>query len=182
MNIFVTSLCPRISAQVLDNKRVVKMVLETAQLLSTAIFINSTIAYDDIYKPTHIKHPCTVWTALNLGNWDWLFKHFVALCEEYNFRYNKQHASEKILPYLLKHRTYIKSGSITAFANCTRSEALQVDFTQTKDTCEAYKQYLTAKWYHDKLPPKWINREAPLWYNVLDSLQTKITQQHKKTH
>jgi hypothetical protein len=43
MNIFVTSLCPRISAQVLDNKRVVKMVLETAQLLSAAIFINSAI-------------------------------------------------------------------------------------------------------------------------------------------
>ena len=143
MNIFVTSNCPKISAQALDNKRVVKMVLETAQLLSTAIFINnSDVKYDNIYKPTHIKHPCTVWAALNLGNWDWLFQHFVALCEEYSFRYYKQHASEKILPYLSKYRTYIKSGAMTEFANCTRSEALQIDCKHIKDTCEAYKQYL----------------------------------------
>ena len=165
MNIFVTSNCPRISAQALDNKRVVKMVLETAQLLSTAIFINSGITYDNIYKPTHIKHPCTVWTALTLGNWDWVFQHFVALCEEYGFRYNKQHASEKILPYLLKHRTDIKNGAITAFANCTRSETMQIDFKHIKDTCEAYKKYLIAKWDHDKSSPKWINRKPPLWYN-----------------
>ena len=103
MNIFVTSNCPKLSAQALDNKRVVKMALETAQLLSTAIFINSTITYDNLYKPTHIKHPCTIWAAANIENWDWLFQHFVALCAEYSFRYNKQHASEKISPYLLKH-------------------------------------------------------------------------------
>jgi hypothetical protein len=61
MNIFVTSTCPKISAQALDNKRVVKMVLETAQLLSTPIFINnSDIKYDNIYKPTHVKHLCTI--------------------------------------------------------------------------------------------------------------------------
>ena len=145
MNIFVTSTCPKISAQALDNKRVVKMVLETAQLLSTAIFINSDITYDNLYKPTHVKHPCTIWAALNLGNWDWLFQHFIALCEEYSFRYNKQHASENILPYLLKHRTDIKDGSTTPFANCTRSEAMQIDFKHINDTYEAYKKYLIVK-------------------------------------
>jgi hypothetical protein len=165
MNIFVTSNCPKLSAQALDNKRVVKMALETAQLLSTAIFINSTITYDNLYKPTHIKHPCTIWAAANIENWDWLFGHFIALYEEYSFRYNKQHASEKISPYLLKYRTDIKSGSMTAFANCTRSEALQIDFKHIQDTFEAYKKYLIAKWHYDKLPPKWINREPPPWYN-----------------
>jgi hypothetical protein len=163
MNIFVTDNCPTISAQALDNKRVVKMVLETAQLLSTAVFINSTIT-NNIYKPTHIKHPCTIWAAATIGNWDWLLRHFIALSEEYSFRYNKQHASEKILPYLLEYRTNIKSGSMTPFANCTRSEAMQIDFKHMHDTCEAYKKYLLAKWYHDKSPPKWINREPPLWY------------------
>jgi len=165
MNIFVTSNCSKLSAQALDNKRVVKMVLETAQLLSTAIFINSGAAYDNLYKPTHLKHLCTIWTAETIGNWNWLFRHFVALCEEYSFRYNKQHASEKISPYLLKHRTDIKSGSMTAFANCTRSESIKVDFKHITDTCAAYKQYLLAKWYHDKSPPKWTSREPPSWYN-----------------
>ena len=141
------------------------MVLETAQLLSTAIFVNSNIAYDNIYKPTHMKHPCTIWAAASTGNWDWLFQHFTALCEEYSFRYYKQHASEKILPYLLQYRTDIKNGAMTAFANCTRLEALQIDFKHIEDTYEAYKQYLIAKWHHDKSPPKWINREKPSWYN-----------------
>ncbi len=72
-----------ISAQALDSKRVIKMVLETAQLLSTAIFINSTIVYDDIYKPTHLKHPYTIWAPSTLGNWEWLLQHFMALCDEY---------------------------------------------------------------------------------------------------
>jgi hypothetical protein len=66
---------------------------------------------------------------------------------------------------LLKYRTDLKSGSMTAFANCTRSEALQIDFKHIQDTCEAYKKYLIAKWHYDKLPPKWINREPPPWYN-----------------
>jgi hypothetical protein len=165
MNIFVTNKCPKLSAQALDNKRVVKMVLETAQLLSTAIFINSGTTYDNIYKPTHVKHPCTLWAALNQANWGWLFEHFMALCEEYNYRYNKTHASQDILPYLLKHQTCIKRGAITAFANCTKSEIIQVDFKHVTNTYEAYKRYLLAKWSYDKLPPKWINREPPLWYN-----------------
>ena len=165
MNIFVTDNCPKISAQALDNKRVVKMVLETAQLLSTAIFINSAINCDNIYKPTHLQHPCTIWASSTLENWDWLFQHFIALCEEYRFRYNKQHASESISLYLLKHRTNIKGGSMTPFVNCTRSEAMQVDFKHIEDTCEAYKKYLITKWHYDKLFPQWTPREPPLWYN-----------------
>ncbi|HJD56944.1 MAG TPA: pyrimidine dimer DNA glycosylase/endonuclease V [Rickettsia endosymbiont of Sericostoma sp.] len=167
MNIFVTNNCPIISAQALDNKRVVKMVLETAQLLSTAIFINSGVTYQHIYKPTHMKHPCTIWAALNIGNWDWLFQHFLALCEEYSFRYNKKHATTRLLPYLLEHRADIQDGIITPFANCTKSESMQVDFKHISDPCEAYRKYLNAKWHYDKLPPKWINREPPLWYNPL---------------
>ena len=60
MNIFVTRDCSKLSAQALDNKRVVKMLLETAQLLSASIFINSAITYDNLYKPTHVTHPCTI--------------------------------------------------------------------------------------------------------------------------
>lgn len=142
MNIFVNSKCPKLSAQALDNKRVVKMTLETAQLLSADIFINSGIIYDNVYKPTHLKHPCNIWGSETVENWDWLLEHFIALCEEYNFRYEMQHASEKILLYLLQHISHIKNRSITAFANCTGSEVLQIGFRHLQDTCEAYKQYL----------------------------------------
>ena len=79
--------------------------------------------------------------------------------------YNRQDAFEKISPYLLKYRTDIKRGAMKTFANCARSEVLQIDFKHTQDTYEAYKQYLIARWRHDKLPPKWINRKPPIWYS-----------------
>jgi len=60
VNIFITDISPLISAQSLDDKRVVKMVLESAQLLSSAIFINTGFIYSDIYRPTHLHHPCTL--------------------------------------------------------------------------------------------------------------------------
>ena len=163
MNIFVTDECPQISAQVLDNRRVIKMALETAQLLSSTIFINSATYYSDIYKPTHLKHPCTIWAAQTLGNWQWLLQHFIALCEEYNFRYNKQHASQNILSHLLKYKDHITNQVRTSFVNCTKSELIKVDFRYMDDTCAAYRKYLVAKCYHDKLPPKWTNRAQPLW-------------------
>jgi hypothetical protein len=165
MNIFVTDNSPKISAQTLDDKRVVKMVLETAQLLSTAIFINTFNIYEGIYKPTHIKHPCAIWAGLNIENWDWLFQHFIALCEEYTMRYNKIHASEKLLPYLIEYRKFIKHGAKTPFANCTRSEPIVVDFRYLNDTCDAYKKYLVEKWNNDKSYPKWTKRDKPLWYD-----------------
>ena len=79
MNIFVTDPCPKISAQNLDNKRVVKMLLESAQLLSTAITLNGG---KGIYKPTHIHHPCTKWVAHSYQNWLWLFRHMCHLQDE----------------------------------------------------------------------------------------------------
>lgn len=164
MNIFVTNKCPKLSAQALDNKRVVKMVLETAQLLSSAIFINNNRNFNNIYKPTHLRHPCTIWAGTSSGNWNWLLQHFVALCAEYSLRYNKHHASEKILPHFLEYQSSIKIGKITTFVNCTRSESLGIDFKHFKNVHKAYKKYLTVKWNLDKLPPKWLNRKPPLWF------------------
>lgn len=165
MNIFVTDKDPVISAQALDDKRVIKMALETAQLLSSAIFINDNMTrHDEIYKPTHLKHPCTIWASASSENWSWLYEHFTALCQEYNFRYNKYHACLKISEHLLNLRHHIKEGSLTPFANCTHSEAMQIDFRDMSDTFEAYRKYLIAKWKYDKVKPKWTNREKPLWY------------------
>ncbi len=103
--------------------------------------------------------------ASTLGNWEWLLQHFVALCEEYSFRYYKRHRSEDILPYLLEYRSVLKPGLLTSFVNCTKSEAMQVDFRHLEDPCEAYKNYLLANWSYDKLPPKWIHRKPPVWYS-----------------
>lgn len=98
MNIFVTSLDPVACAQALDDRRLVKMVLETAQLLSTVHRWYGTAIKDDVYKATHVNHPCSVWLRLSRGNYDWLLRHFQALLEEYTYRYNKKHSCQLMLP------------------------------------------------------------------------------------
>jgi hypothetical protein len=165
MNIFTTNICPIISARNLDDKRLIKMVLESAQLLSSAIFLNRDIIYDDIYKPTHLKHPCTIWTALNRANWNWLFFHFQALCQEYTYRFNKKHKTASLLVTLAQYtECLIKTDVITPFPNCTKSQTLQVDFTSISNVHDAYQQYLVAKWLNDKSKPHWTNSSPPSWF------------------
>ena len=98
MNIFVTDPDPVISAQTLCDKHVVKMVIESAQMLSTAWREYSSEYADEheLYKTAHLNHPCSIWVRLARENYRWLYKHFVALCEEYTHRYEKSHASARL--------------------------------------------------------------------------------------
>lgn len=92
MNIFVLSNDPIQAAQMQCNKHVVKMILESAQLLCTAH------AQDDVpYKHTHFNHPCAKWVRESRANYDWLLSHALALCEEYTYRYNKEHKTQAVL-------------------------------------------------------------------------------------
>lgn len=127
-----------------------------------------------IYKPTHKKHPCTIWTSLNRSNWNWLFVHFQALCSEYTFRYNKKHKTEQlILPLAQYSKCLPHSKEMTSFCNCARSQKLQVDFTNITDVHEAYRKYLLIKWQYDQVKPKWTNRSPPYWYNNVTTCYNK---------
>lgn len=94
MNIFAIDENPIISARSLVDKHVVKMILETTQIIST---IANSRSYQAPYRSTHVKHPCTLWAGSHAGNMRWLFEHGFELCREYSHRYNKVHASEKHL-------------------------------------------------------------------------------------
>ena len=84
MNIFVTDPCPVKSAQEQCDKHVVKMVLESAQMLSTAwrVFDNEAAENAEMYKQAHLNHPCSIWVREAQENYIWLYKHFDALCTE----------------------------------------------------------------------------------------------------
>jgi hypothetical protein len=124
MNIFYIHTDPVISAQAMTDKHVVKMILESAQLLSTAHraldgqeFIqlsksgarlrkwNHPDPHMDatLYKSTHLNHPSGIWVRQSADNYMWLYNHFIALSEEYYQRYNKRHASELLLSGLLSN-------------------------------------------------------------------------------
>lgn len=95
MNIFYLSHCPQRAAKYQYNKHVVKMVLETAQLLATAHHqLGKKYNYPTTYVPyreTHRNHPTAIWVRESLENYMWTYEHMMALGEEYTKRYNKSH-------------------------------------------------------------------------------------------
>lgn len=152
MNIFVTSKCPIESARNLDDKRVIKMCLETAQMLCTALQHHGI---DAPYKPTHVNHPCNVWARQNNANWRWLFDHGIALCDEYTERYGRRHKCQDILESIEKLGAQLPDGAMTDFANCARNKSVGVDYTNTDNVYIAYQMYLNDRWESDKRTPTW---------------------------
>ena len=85
------------------DKHVVKMIIESAQMLSTAhreldCNLNNN---DKLYKVAHKNHPSTKWVRENSAQYMWLYDHFVALCEEYTHRYGKTHMTDTKLRKIL---------------------------------------------------------------------------------
>ena len=154
MNIFASSSCPVESAKFLDTKRVNKMVLETAQLLSSAIQLCGYTG-SDVYKITHKNHPSNVWCRTSQGNYKWLLAHFKALCEEYTLRTGKTHASSKLLSVLEANTHLLPEGNQTPFSNNARNLTKGVDFTHESDVHIAYQLYLGSRWETDKREPTW---------------------------
>jgi len=98
MNIFVVHPSPKVAARMLCDKHIVKMPLESAQMLCAA--------YDPMdnppYKRVHYNHPCTQWARHSLANYKWLIEHANELCAEYTKRYGcdiVQHASESVIKW-----------------------------------------------------------------------------------
>ena len=105
MNIFYLNKDPKIAAMEHNDKHCVKMILEYAQMLSTA---HRELDGDEIadelsmYKRAHLNHPSTVWTRSNRLHYQWLYDLFVALAEEYTLRYSKTHSNDAKLRAVLK--------------------------------------------------------------------------------
>jgi len=84
MNIFVLSYDVEECAKWHLDKHVVKMPLETAQLLCTALWYHGG---KPLYKKAHKNHPCNLWTRESQANFNWLVALGFSLCSEYQYRY-----------------------------------------------------------------------------------------------
>ena len=113
MNIFVLHKNPRKAARMLCDQHVVKMILESAQMLSTAHWETGGKAP---YKATHKNHPCSIWVRTSQGNYKWLTKHADELCKEYTRRYNKTHKTQEVVEWCKDNQPNIKQKSRTPFA------------------------------------------------------------------
>lgn len=98
MNIFYLSFKPKRCARYHVDRHVVKMILETCQLLCSALWMINTEEElkenPPVCKLTHKNHPSAIWARANKNNWLWLQQLGIALCEEYTFRYEKKHKLE----------------------------------------------------------------------------------------
>jgi hypothetical protein len=103
VNIFYLDDDPELAARALCNRHIVKMVLETAQLLCTVLhaFNVSDLQWrmQIPYKLTHPNHPCTLWAGASSDNYTWLLLHGLFICEEYTKRYHRKHASEQVIQW-----------------------------------------------------------------------------------
>ena len=157
MNIFVLDENPSLAAQYQCDKHVVKMVLETAQLLSTVHHFYGT-ATDVMYKPTHRNHPCSKWLLESRNNYDWLAAHFHALLHEYEYRYGKFHKSYALWPHLVIGPMDLEwtwtTGGKTPFKLCMPDE-----YKVHGDPVQSYRNYYIgakakfAKWNKGRPAP-----------------------------
>ena len=174
MNIFYIDKDPSLAAKTMVDSHVVKMILESAQLLSTAHrvldgdeFISFSgkrkvtryVLPDDresiLYSATHINHPSSVWVRQSDQHYNWLVYHFVALCEEYTVRYKKTHKSQTLFPYLKNLPTNIPKAGFTS-PPCAMDDAYII----SEDAVENYRNYYSCGKSHLH---QWTNRPIPEW-------------------
>jgi hypothetical protein len=74
MNIFVLDPSPTVAASLHCDQHLHKMILESAQILSTVLSHPMHIPGHGLYKPTHPNHPCTKWAALSSANMLWIIE------------------------------------------------------------------------------------------------------------
>ena len=134
MNIFVVNADPRIAAMHLHNRHITKMVLESAQLLSTVQRLNGN-EDPGLYRKTHIKHPCTIWLGISKDNYYWLVQHFEALFKEFTNRYNKTHKSSKLFDLLKYPPEQLPNIGLTPFVTA------MPDKYKVLDPIQSYRNY-----------------------------------------
>lgn len=152
MNIFAVDRCPKISALHLHDRHVVKMILESAQMLSTAqrLYGNN---HDKFYKTSFAKHPCTLWVCASEANYKWLYTHFKALCDEFKHRYNRYHKSSKLTSLLASIPSGMPSKELTDFV------LAMPDIYKEENTIESYRKYYLNEKIHNNF---WTNRKNEL--------------------
>lgn len=179
MNIFVLDSDPIKAAQLQCDTHIVKMPTESAQMLSVAQRIldgTKTITKnksgrkcvqwlfndcrDDIfYKTVHYNHPCTVWSTLTSENYLWHYRHFIALCDEYKYRYGREHLADTKLRVALSNLPKnIPIGGLTPqpLAMNTNPECMFPDVVQS------YRAFYQTK--QSRFSMSWSKRPVPNWF------------------
>ncbi|HEY9030294.1 MAG TPA: pyrimidine dimer DNA glycosylase/endonuclease V [Kangiella sp.] len=152
MNIFVLDNDIKQCAQYHCDQHVVKMILESVQMLCTAL---NKKGFVTPYRSTHVNHPCVLWVEHSYCNFVWLAELTKALNDEYRYRFNKahDHKSMSVLSQI-ESLSYDDRG-LTEFA-----QAMPDGYKVCNDAVQAYRNFYRG----DKLRfAKWTKRSMPCW-------------------
>jgi hypothetical protein len=175
MNRFILDKDPITAAQQHCDKHVVKMILEEAQMLSTAHRIIDGIEVagksktgrnvkrwklederdNSLYQATHVNHPCTQWSMQTNNNYKWSVGLLEALLNEYTYRYGKKHKCGELFDMLTILPRNIPFGPLTEFPQAMPDECKRAD------PVDGYRDYYIN---HKARFAKWTNRLTPDWF------------------
>jgi hypothetical protein len=176
MNIFYLDSSPEQCAVWMVDKHVIKMILESCQLLSTAHRVLDGIQYEGstktgrkakrwflpdareehVYSATHINHPSAVWTRQSVENYNWLVEHTFALMNEFQYRYGKRHKCHEVMYYLQSPPYNLREYDMTLMPSAMADE-YKISFDPIINYRNYYrlgKKHLHS-WSH-RQPPEWI--------------------------
>lgn len=159
MNLFVLDRDPVAAARAQCDKHVVKMPLETAQMLCAVL---TALGVRTPYRATHTRHPCTLWVGETRENWAWAVEHGLALADEYARRYGKEHKSRAVIEWAAAHGERPGAGALTPFAQA------MPDQYRDADPVVAYRAFYRAEkarfatWRAPATTPAWWPQQADL--------------------
>lgn len=168
------------------DKHVVKMIIEYAQLMSTAHRVLDGVEYTDLtangrrikrwrlsddrekslMKASHINHPSGIWCRANDQNYAWLYDMWCHLLKEYTYRYTKNHSCERLMSDLSSAPNNISKGEFFAPTPAMPTEIKVLSANpiagRKYDSLESYKKYYIESKAHFA---KWTKREIPVWFS-----------------
>jgi hypothetical protein len=172
MNIFAIAQSPLECAMALDDRRVNKMTIETAQLLNDALHLNQLPLCYGVNNP---GHPLSKWVGINQSNFYWTVLLLTSLNKEYRYRYQKDvnHRSYDVaLEHCMRQIRFLPKGNLTEFHNSSIFKNLPI--------FEAYRKTMIYKWSHFEMPPIWTNAARPDWGITLTPAE--IAYAHNQLH
>jgi hypothetical protein len=159
MNIFVLDYNPELAAQYHCDKHVVKMILESAQIVCS---VANELGIETPYKTTHYNHPCTVWARESRSNMIWLKYLAGYLNDEWQYRYGhmRNHKSYDAILSIDLEKLFdsLPAIGLTEFARAMPDYISE----QHTDTVEAYRHYYKVEkanllTYTRAKRPEWLN-------------------------
>jgi hypothetical protein len=178
MNIFVTSTSPVQCARDIPDRLLPKMILETAQLLSTAHHVLDDLDQDnplpgdqDLYRKTHANHPCGVWVRASADNYQWTYLYLLALGVEFHRRRDKTHLTIRKLRHRLARAPYnVPTAPLSPPPACMPDE-YKVPSEAAQWPVRSYQDYLTRGKAYITGPEAWgWTGEVPSWYQKPESV------------